>query len=127
MSTTATRLTPLARETKPDSIGDDPLFHVHRLSAAAVRSLGIERLHTSIPFSKYLDGIITQTTLAHRLLLKAWKLGGQAKQQALLTALFKGYFECLINIGDTDALADAAVTAKLMSREEVRVLLSGCN
>lgn len=71
--------------------------------------------------SKYLDGIITQTTLAHRLLLKAWKLGGQQKQQALLTVLFKGYFEELVNIGDTDVLADAAVRAGLFSRDEVRL------
>lgn len=74
--------------------------------------------------SKYLDGIITQTTLAHRLLLKAWKLGGQQKQQALLTVLFKGYFEELVNIGDTDVLADAAVRAGLFSRDEVRFLFS---
>lgn len=73
--------------------------------------------------SKYLDGIITQTTLAHRLLLKAWKLGGQQKQQALLTVLFKGYFEELVNIGDTDVLADAAVRAGLFSRDEVRLFL----
>ena len=70
--------------------------------------------------SKYLDGVITQTTLAHRLLLKAWKLGGQAKQQALLAVLFKGYFEELVNIGDTQVLADAAVKAGLMSEPEVR-------
>ena len=70
--------------------------------------------------SKYLEGIITQTTLAHRLLLKAWKAGGQAKQQTLLTVLFKAYFEELANIGDTAVLADVAVKADLMSRDEGR-------
>ncbi|THH02758.1 hypothetical protein EW026_g108 [Hermanssonia centrifuga] len=90
--------------------GREKVETMESMAVARAQQLGIQ--------IKYLDGIITQTTLAHRLLLKAWKLGGQAKQQALLTALFKGYFECLINIGDTDALADAAVTAKLMSREE---------
>ena len=69
---------------------------------------------------KFIDGIITQTTLAHRLLLKAWKMGGQAAQQAILTLLFKGYFEDLANIGDTNVLADMAVAANLMSKEEVR-------
>ena len=66
-----------------------------------------------------MDGTITQTTLAHRLLLKAWKIGGQATQQAVLTALFKAFFEELTNIGHTNVLADIAVATKLMTREEV--------
>jgi predicted DsbA family dithiol-disulfide isomerase len=67
-----------------------------------------------------MEGVMTQTTLAHRLLLKAWKIGGQATQQALLTVIFKSYFEDLANIGDTNVLADMAVTANLMTKEEVR-------
>lgn len=69
-----------------------------------------------------MDGIITQTTLAHRMLLKAWQIGGQASQQAFLTVLFKGYFENLANIGDTEVLANMAVDAKLMSKEEVSLV-----
>lgn len=72
-----------------------------------------------------MDGIITQTTLAHRLLTKAWKLGGSEKQQALLNGLFKSYFEELANIGDTDVLADIAVSASLMTKEEVRIFKPG--
>ena len=68
---------------------------------------------------KFGDGLITQTTLAHRLLLKAWKLGGQKTQQALLAVLFKGYFEETANIGDTDVLANMAVSAKMMTKDEV--------
>ena len=69
-----------------------------------------------------MEGVMTQTTLAHRLLLKAWKIGGQETQQALLTTLFKRYFEDLANIGDTSVLADMAVSAKLMTKEEVRTV-----
>lgn len=54
-------------------------------------------------------------------MLKAWKVGGQEKQQALLTVLFKGFFEELVNVGDTDVLADAAVSADLMTKDEVCV------
>lgn len=53
-------------------------------------------------------------------MLKAWKLGGQTTQQALLAVLFKGYFEELANIGDTNVLADMAVAAEMMTKDEVR-------
>ena len=68
--------------------------------------------------SKYLDGIITQTTLAHRLLLKAWKLGGQQKQQALLTVLFKGYFEELADISASGRQLDDAEWVDLWARHD---------
>lgn len=46
-------------------------------------------------------------------------------QQALLAAIFKGYFEESANIGDTDVLADMAVTAKMMTKEEVCTSICG--
>lgn len=111
----------------PKATGDDPTLPPPSiLHCLFVRGFGFlgkrERLYNIsllIFYSKYLDGIITQTTLAHRLMLKAWKMGGQTKQQALLTTLFKVFFEELANIGDTNVLADAAVSADLMTKEEV--------
>lgn len=76
-------------------------------SLADVRSLGSN-----------FDGIITQTTKAHRLLLKAWRVGGQEKQLPLLHALFEGYFERAQNMGDDSVLADAASETGVMTREE---------
>ena len=70
--------------------------------------------------SSLFDGLITQTTKAHRLLLKAWRIGGQEKQLPLLHALFKGYFEEAQNMGDDAVLADAAAQTGVMPREEVR-------
>ena len=43
----------------------------------------------------------------------------------MLTALFKAYFEELANIGETAVLADVAVKAGLMSRDEVGYVFPG--
>ncbi|GJE94769.1 thioredoxin-like protein [Phanerochaete sordida] len=93
-----------------ERFGKDKTQEMERVALQRADELGLN--------IKYMDGIITQTTLAHRMLLKAWQLGGQASQQAFLTVLFKGYFENLANIGDTEVLADMAVDAKLMTKEE---------
>ncbi|KIP05038.1 hypothetical protein PHLGIDRAFT_92714 [Phlebiopsis gigantea 11061_1 CR5-6] len=90
--------------------GSEKIKTMETMILPRARELGIDL--------KFTDGIITQTTLAHRLMLKAWKMGGQSTQQALLAALFKGYFEASANIGDTDVLADMAVIAKMMTKEE---------
>ncbi|KAI0077036.1 thioredoxin-like protein [Panus rudis PR-1116 ss-1] len=67
---------------------------------------------------KLWDGVITQTTMAHRLLLKAWKLGGQTLQLPTLEALFKAYFEDGQNMGDVATLARIAAANGVMSEEE---------
>lgn len=90
--------------------GEDKIKTMEQMVVPRARELGIDL--------KFTDGIITQTTLAHRLMLKAWKIGGQNTQQALLSALFKGYFEESANVGDTDVLADMAVTANMLTKEE---------
>lgn len=90
--------------------GKEKIEQMEKMAVARGRELGID--------IKMLEGLITQTTLAHRLMLKAWRLGGQAKQQALLSILFKVFFEMSMNIGDTTVLADAAVSADLMTKEE---------
>lgn len=66
-------------------------------------------------------GMIRQTTLAHRLLLKAHRSGGQDMQLRALLLIFKGYFEEEKDIGDVDVLADLSVEAGVVVfKEEVR-------
>jgi predicted DsbA family dithiol-disulfide isomerase len=97
--------------------GKEKVEQMEKMTVARGKQLGLE--------INYLGGLITQTTLAHRLVLKAWQLGGQKSQQALLTTLFKAYFEKLENIGDTEVLANAAASTGLMSKDEaVRFLES---
>ncbi|KAK7690782.1 hypothetical protein QCA50_005882 [Cerrena zonata] len=55
------------------------------------------------------EGVITQTTLAHRLLTKAWHMG---------EGLFKAYFEDAKNVGDIQVLAEIAASVGLLSEKE---------
>lgn len=71
------------------------------------------------PISKF-DGLISHSTRAHRLCLKAWKLGGQALQQEFLEVLFKAFFTDGKNIGDPELLGEIAETSGVMSKAEVR-------
>ncbi|EPS96115.1 hypothetical protein FOMPIDRAFT_1025523 [Fomitopsis schrenkii] len=64
------------------------------------------------------EGTITQTVRAHRLSLKALKLGGQQMQQTLLRNIYKAYFEDNRNIGDFDVLSDLAQASGVMSKDE---------
>ncbi|KAH9930029.1 thioredoxin-like protein [Fomitopsis serialis] len=64
------------------------------------------------------DGTITQTVRAHRLSLKALKVGGQQMQQTFLQAINKAYFEENRNIGDSDVLSDLAQAAGIMAKDE---------
>jgi predicted DsbA family dithiol-disulfide isomerase len=95
--------------------GKEKVEQMEKMTVARGRQLGLD--------INYLGGLITQTTLAHRLVLKAWQLGGQKSQQALLRALFKSYFEQLQNIGDTEVLANAAASTGLMSKAEAVTFL----
>ncbi|KAJ7084050.1 thioredoxin-like protein [Mycena belliarum] len=54
-------------------------------------------------------GLIRQSTDSHRLIAKAYELGGEARQRAFLDVLFPGYFERSQDIGDHDFLAETAV------------------
>ncbi|KAI0806003.1 thioredoxin-like protein [Irpex lacteus] len=98
------------REWYESRFGKDKIEQMEQMALTRGEQLGIT--------VKILEGVISQTTLAHRLLFKAWKTGGQSKQQALLSRLFKAYFETCENIGDTQVLAKAAVAADVMSLEE---------
>jgi len=72
---------------------------------------------------KMFHGDIAQTTIAHRLLLKAWQLGGQRLQLPLLNYMFKSYFAEGVNMADEAVLAKAAADYGVMSEEEAVAFL----
>lgn len=64
---------------------------------------------------------MSQTTRAHRLCQKAYKMGGQKLQVPLLCAVFKAHMEDEKDIADINVLADLAASAGTMTREQVCV------
>ncbi|CAE6435493.1 unnamed protein product [Rhizoctonia solani] len=69
-------------------------------------------------------GTVRQTTPSHRILMKAYNIGGQDAQQALLTEILRGYHELAQDIGDPDVLGGYAEKTKLMSKEEALEFLA---
>jgi len=52
---------------------------------------------------------------------KAYEIGGPSAQSALMTPIFRAYYEEDLDICDPEVLADAAEQASIMSRAEVSV------
>jgi predicted DsbA family dithiol-disulfide isomerase len=50
---------------------------------------------------------------------KAYEIGGPAAQSALITPIFRAYYEDDLDISDPDVLADAAEQAAIMTKDEV--------
>jgi len=69
-------------------------------------------------------GLICSTSRAHKLLYKAWKIGGQPTQQALLDALFKANFYNKIDISNKHVLAAIGEKAGVMSNQKILDYLS---
>ncbi|KAJ7130310.1 thioredoxin-like protein [Mycena epipterygia] len=70
-------------------------------------------------------GTIRQTTDSHRLIEKAYQVGGEPMQRAVVEALFAGYFEHEKDVGDHAFLAECAVSAGVFSKEEALTFLAG--
>ena len=68
--------------------------------------------------SKVTAGKLCSTFRAHKLLFKAWKVGGQKTQQAMLNGIFKAYFTDVADISDKGVLADIAEKAGVLGRKE---------
>jgi len=64
------------------------------------------------------NGVISQTTRAHRLSRKAYHLGGQRYQLPLINGIFKAFCGESKDIGDVDVLADLAEQVGMMSKDE---------
>jgi hypothetical protein len=54
---------------------------------------------------------------------KAYEIGGPAAQSALITPIFRAYYEDDLDISDPDVLADAAEQAAIMSKDEVSLFM----
>lgn len=68
-------------------------------------------------------GVMSQTTRAHRLCQKAYKLGGQKLQLPLLSALFKAHMEEGRDIANFDVLSDLAEKTGAMSKQDALAFL----
>jgi len=68
-------------------------------------------------------GVMSQSTRAHRLAQKAYKLGGQKVQLPLLCALFKAHLEDGQDIADIKVLAELAESVGMMTQDEATKFL----
>jgi len=69
------------------------------------------------------DGVISQTITSHRIITKAYQLGGQDAQQKMLSLIFKGFFEENKDVADINWLAQCAEQAGFMSAAEAKKFL----
>lgn len=65
-----------------------------------------------------LHGVMSQSTRAHRLCQKAYKIGGQHLQVSALCAVFKAYLEHGEDIADNSVLADVAQKVGMMTKDQ---------
>lgn len=63
-------------------------------------------------------GPMRNTFLSHRLVEKAYRVGGEETQRALIEGIFAGYFEQKKDIGDEGYLAEQGVAAKVFGTTE---------
>ncbi len=73
------------------------------------------------PYFSSFTGPVSLTIPAHRIMTKAYEIGGPAAQSALITLIFRAYYEDDLDISDPDVLADAAEQAAIMSKDEVSI------
>ncbi|KAH9989442.1 thioredoxin-like protein [Russula vinacea] len=64
------------------------------------------------------SGPVSLTIPAHRLMTKAYEIGGPAAQCSLITPIFRAYYEDDLDISDPDVLADAAEQVGIMTKAE---------
>ncbi|KAF8605093.1 thioredoxin-like protein [Ceratobasidium sp. AG-I] len=94
----------------------DRAHSMHENMAARAQPLGL---------NMKFGGVVRQTTPSHRILMKAYSMGGQRAQQALLTEILRGFHELEQDIGDPEVLAGYAEKTGLMSRTETLAFLAG--
>jgi len=99
--------------------------YVDKFGADRARSItaNLDKVGKSLGINFAFGGLTSQTIASHRILTKAYKLGGQDAQQALLSAVFKGYFEQEKDVGDVNWLASCAQEAGVMPADEAKKFL----
>lgn len=88
------------------------------------RRVYLDTVYSLIVFSSF-TGPVSLTIPAHRLMTKAYEVGGAAAQSALFSPIFRAYYEDDLDISDPDVLADVAEEAGIMSKDEVSSM-RGC-
>ncbi|KAH0585440.1 hypothetical protein H2248_008681 [Termitomyces sp. 'cryptogamus'] len=99
---------------------DKETFYTNHLGKGKFQNLesAISRwaAEKNIPIS--FRGVMSQSTHAHRLAMKAGKLGGQKLQVPILCGIFKANLEDSKDIADINVLAEIAQGAGMMSKDE---------
>jgi len=78
----------------------------------------IQRMAQAMGLKIAKDGQLSQSTRAHRLAVKAYKVGGQDMQQLVIQTYFEAYFGEGKDIGNLDLLGDIAQSVGLMDKAE---------
>lgn len=65
------------------------------------------------------EGKVCQTIRPHRLLRKAYEIGGQELQEKVLDKLYFAYFTEGKNVADYDYLAELADTTGVLTKDQV--------
>jgi len=68
-------------------------------------------------------GVVSQSTRAHRLSRKAYRMGGAQMQLPYLTAIFRVHLEEAKDIADIDVLSDVAAEIGMMTKAEAIAFL----
>ncbi|KAJ6570141.1 thioredoxin-like protein [Mycena vulgaris] len=68
-------------------------------------------------------GVISQSTLAHRLSRKAFRIGGMELQLPYLMAVFRAHLQEAKDVGEIDVLSDIAAEVGVMSKSEAVAFL----
>ncbi|KAF8207118.1 thioredoxin-like protein [Mycena galopus ATCC 62051] len=84
-------------------------------------TIGKWAMEKGIPIS--LKGVISQSTRAHRLSRKAYRLGGVQMQLPFLTAIFRVHLQEAKDVGDIGVLSDVAAEVGMMSKAEAIAFL----
>ena len=106
----------LATRPEPPIVRVGTVFYIYKTSGRDY--LNAVCTHSDALFSSF-TGPVSWTIPAHRLMTKAYEIGGPAAQSALITPIFRAYYEDDLDISDPDVLADAAEQAAIMSKDEV--------
>ncbi|KAJ7201079.1 thioredoxin-like protein [Mycena pura] len=108
----------------PSLPSDKPLSkrerYVSKFGASRFEKLEQQMIATgrAVGINYSYDGSVRQTTDSHRLIEKAYAVGGEAIQRPFVEAIFAGYFEHEQDIGSHDFLAECAVKAGVFDAKD---------
>jgi predicted DsbA family dithiol-disulfide isomerase len=105
---------------------DKKLYYVNKCGGAAHQAEKLKVIRTwgeKIGIDMKFGGVISESSRAHRLSLKAYHLGGQDLQLPILTALFHSHCTLNQDIGNYEVLAQIADDVGMMSKDEALTFL----